>query len=72
MKPVFILTPVFSEVQMKDTVDKYVGLLKELGAEINQCGELGPEKIGIPYFRRKPLVFMYWLNTRLIYCHQEI
>lgn len=31
---VFILTPVLSDVQMKDTVDKFVNLLKELGADV--------------------------------------
>ena len=38
---VFILTPVLSDVQMKDTVDKFVNLLKEEGGRCDQCGKLG-------------------------------
>ncbi|MFO7822326.1 MAG: 30S ribosomal protein S6 [Cyclobacterium sp.] len=45
---VFILTPVLSEVQMKDTVDKYVGLLKELGAEIINVENWGLKKLAYP------------------------
>ncbi len=45
---VFILTPVLSEVQMKDTVDKYVGLLKELGAEIINVENWGLKKMAYP------------------------
>tara|TARA_R110002050_G_scaffold147227_1_gene272977 strand:+ start:494 stop:865 length:372 start_codon:yes stop_codon:yes gene_type:complete len=45
---VFILTPVLSEVQMKDTVDKYVGLLKELGAEIVNVENWGLKKLAYP------------------------
>ena len=35
---VFILTPVLSDVQIKDTVDKFVNLLKELGADVINVG----------------------------------
>ena len=38
---VFILTPVLSDVQMKETVEKFKGLLVNLGAEIvneENCG----------------------------------
>ena len=45
---VFILTPDLSEVQMKDTVDKYVGLLKELGAEIVNVENWGLKKLAYP------------------------
>ncbi|MFC4873979.1 30S ribosomal protein S6 [Negadavirga shengliensis] len=45
---VFILTPVLSEIQMKDTVDKYVGLLKELGAEIINVENWGLKKLAYP------------------------
>ena len=31
---VFILTPVLSDVQMKEAVDKFRGILTEAGAEI--------------------------------------
>jgi small subunit ribosomal protein S6 len=45
---VFILTPVLSEVQMKDTVDKYVGLVKELGAEVVNVENWGLKKLAFP------------------------
>ncbi|EPR69065.1 30S ribosomal protein S6 [Cyclobacterium qasimii] len=45
---VFILTPVLSEVQMKDTVDKYVGLLKELGADVVNVENWGLKKLAYP------------------------
>ncbi|MEX2512734.1 MAG: 30S ribosomal protein S6 [Cyclobacteriaceae bacterium] len=45
---VFILTPVLSEVQIKDTVDKYVGLLKELEAEIINVENWGLKKLAYP------------------------
>lgn len=45
---VFILTPVLSEVQMKDTVDKYVGLLKELGADVINVENWGLKKLAYP------------------------
>jgi small subunit ribosomal protein S6 len=45
---VFILTPVLSEVQMKDTVDKYVGLVKELGAEVVNVENWGLKKLAYP------------------------
>ena len=58
---VFILTPVLSEVQMKDTVDKYVGLLKELGAEVVNVENW------LILSKRKLPDFMYWLSTKLIH-----
>ncbi len=45
---VFILTPVLSEVQMKDTVDKFVNLLKEEGAEIVNVENWGLKKMAYP------------------------
>lgn len=42
---VFILTPVLSDVQMKDTVDKFVNLLKEEGAEIINVENWGLKKM---------------------------
>ena len=50
---VFILTPVLSDVQMKDTVDKYVGLLKELGAEITNVENWGLKKLAYPIQHKK-------------------
>lgn len=45
---VFILTPVLSEIQMKDTVDKFVNLLKEEGAEIINVENWGLKKLAYP------------------------
>ena len=42
---VFILTPVLSDVQMKDTVDKFVNLLKEEGAEVINVENWGLKKM---------------------------
>jgi small subunit ribosomal protein S6 len=42
---VFILTPVLSDVQMKDTVDKFVNLLKDEGAEIINVENWGLKKM---------------------------
>ena len=39
---VFILTPVLSDAQMKEAVEKFTNLLKEQGAEI-----VNEEKLGI-------------------------
>jgi small subunit ribosomal protein S6 len=45
---VFILTPVLSEVQMKDTVDKFVNLLKDEGAEVINVENWGLKKLAYP------------------------
>jgi small subunit ribosomal protein S6 len=45
---VFILTPVLSEVQMKDTVDKFINLLKTEGAEIINVENWGLKKMAYP------------------------
>jgi small subunit ribosomal protein S6 len=42
---VFILTPVLSDVQMKDTVDKFVNLLKEEGADVVNVENWGIKKM---------------------------
>jgi small subunit ribosomal protein S6 len=42
---VFILTPVLSDVQMKDTVDKFVNLLKEEGADVVNVENWGLKKM---------------------------
>ncbi len=42
---VFILTPVLSDVQMKDTVDKFINLLKEEGADIINVENWGLKKM---------------------------
>jgi small subunit ribosomal protein S6 len=45
---VFILTPVLSDIQMKDTVDKFVNLLKEEGADIVNVENWGLKKLAYP------------------------
>ncbi len=42
---VFILTPVLSDVQMKDTVDKFVDLLKKEGADVINVENWGLKKM---------------------------
>lgn len=50
---VFILTPVLSEPQMKDTVEKFVGLLKEAGSEIVNEESWGLKKLAYPIQKKK-------------------
>lgn len=45
---VFILTPVLSDTQMKDTVDKFVNLLKDEGANIINVENWGLKKLAYP------------------------
>ena len=45
---VFILTPVLSDVQMKETVEKFKGLLAEQGAEIVNEENWGLKKLAYP------------------------
>ncbi|MBP1641000.1 MAG: ribosomal protein [Bacteroidetes bacterium] len=45
---VFILTPVLSDVQMKEAVDKFKGLLEQEGAEIVNEEEWGLRKLAYP------------------------
>ena len=45
---VFIVTPVLSDQQMKETVDKFEGLLKELGADIYHSENWGLKKLAYP------------------------
>ena len=45
---VFILNPVLSDVQIKDTVDKFVNLLKEEGADVINVENWGLKKMAYP------------------------
>ncbi len=45
---VFILTPVLSDLQMKETVQKFVDLLKEQGADIVNEENWGLKKLAYP------------------------
>lgn len=44
---VFILTPVLSDVQMKEAVEKFKGILQAEGAEIINEENWGLEEIGL-------------------------
>jgi len=50
---VFILNPVLSEDQVKEAVDKYVGLLEREGREHYQQRKLGPQEDGLPNPKEK-------------------
>lgn len=45
---VFILNPVLSEDQMKDTVDKFVKVLKKANAEVFNIEQWGLKKLAYP------------------------
>ena len=45
---VFILTPVLSDEQMKEAVDKFKGLLEENGANVVNVEEWGLRKLAYP------------------------
>ena len=45
---VFILTPVLSDVQMKEAVEKFKGVLQAEGCWDYQWRKLGTEEIGLP------------------------
>ncbi|MCK9181118.1 MAG: 30S ribosomal protein S6 [Bacteroides sp.] len=45
---VFILTPVLSDTQMKETVDKFKGILTNAGAEIINEENWGLKKLAYP------------------------
>ena len=60
---VFIVTPVLSEEQMKETVQKYTGLLKEKGAEIVYENNWGMRKLAYP-IRKKTTGFYYLIEFK--------
>lgn len=45
---VFIVTPVLSEQQMKETVEKFESLIKDLGADIYHSENWGLKKLAYP------------------------
>ncbi len=49
---VFILTPVLSDDQMKDTVDKFINVLKNNGAEIVNEERWGLKKLAYPIMHK--------------------
>ena len=60
---VFIMTPVLSEEQMKETVKKYVDLLTSKGAEIVYENNWGMRKLAYP-IRKKTTGFYYLIEFR--------
>ena len=55
---VFILTPVLSDVQMKEAADKFVNYLKEKGAEIISTENWGLKALAYP-IQKKERVLRY-------------
>ena len=53
---VFILTPVLSDVQMKEAVEKFKGILTAEGAEIINEENWGLKKAGLPHPKKSQLV----------------
>ena len=60
---VFIVTPVLSEDQIKETVNKYTSLLKEKGAEIVYENNWGMRKLAYP-IRKKTTGFYYLIEFK--------
>lgn len=60
---VFIMTPVLSDEQMKETVKKYQSLLKEHGAEIVYEDNWGLRKLAYP-IQKKGTGFYYLIEFK--------
>ena len=60
---VFIMTPVLSDEQMKETVNKYQDLLKENGAEIIYTNNWGLRKLAYP-IQKKTTGFYYLIEFK--------
>ena len=60
---VFIATPVLSELQMKETVDKFRNILKNGGAEVVHEENWGLKKFAYP-IQKKSTGFYYLLEFR--------
>ncbi len=60
---VFIATPVLSELQMKETVDKFRNILKNGGAEVVHEENWGLKKFAYP-MQKKSTGFYYLLEFR--------
>lgn len=50
---VFILNPVLSDEQIRETVDKFAGLLEARGSKIINRENWGLKKIGLPNSKEK-------------------
>ena len=60
---VFITTPVLSENQMKEAVTKFLGILKDSGAEIVQEEDWGLKKLAYP-IQKKSTGFYYLIEFK--------
>ena len=60
---VFIMTPVLSDEQMKETVAKYQKLLKDKGAEIVLENDWGLKKLAYP-IQKKSTGFYYLIEFK--------
>ena len=60
---VFIATPVLSEGQMKEAVDKFLGILKNEGAEIVHEENWGLKKLAYP-IQKKSTGFYYLVEFK--------
>ncbi|MFC2104769.1 30S ribosomal protein S6 [Bacteroidota bacterium] len=60
---VFITTPVLSEGQMKEAVDKFLGILKDGGAEIVHQEDWGLKKLAYP-IQKKSTGFYYLVEFK--------
>ena len=60
---VFIVTPVLSEEQMKETVEKYTNFLKDHGAEIVYTNNWGMRKLAYP-IKKKTNGFYYLIEFK--------
>ena len=56
---VFILTPVLSEDQMKEAVDKFTGLLESNGSEIVNREEWGLRKLAYPIAKKSTGYYVF-------------
>lgn len=60
---VFITTPVLSESQMKEAVNKFLGILKDGGAEIDHEENWGLKKLAYP-IQKKSTGFYYLIEFK--------
>ena len=60
---VFIVTPVLSDEQMKETVEKYTNFLKERGAEIVFTNNWGMRKLAYP-IKKKTTGYYYLIEFK--------
>ena len=60
---VFILTPVLSDVQMKEAVSKYLSIIKENGGEVVYEEDWGLRKLAYP-IQKKTTGFYYLIEFK--------